>query len=285
MGFEIAAVGRIAANGVEAFFGQSEMTGRRFVNNVGSILANNLYMDPTPQAVAPLLDLARNKNSMGGAIVPESMAKLQSQQQYTPASTMVARAVSSAGSAAARTIGGPGAQFLAPVQIDYLTNAYLGWLGSMVTNAADVAVRTADQAQAAARGVTPNEPVRPSRDLWGYVSGGMVATEPTPQSRYVDMLYQQAAGVNQAFATYHDLLGRHQTEAAKAYLDENKPLIAREPLIANLTKQEAVFAAQIKRVEASPTMTADEKHDQVARYEAMRNKAAENIFGPRRATP
>ena len=80
MGFEVAALSRIAANGVEAFF-DKEMTARRFTNNVGSIFVSNLSMNPTPQIVRPILDLAMNQSSTGSPIVPEGLKNLRSEQQ------------------------------------------------------------------------------------------------------------------------------------------------------------------------------------------------------------
>lgn len=285
MGFEIAAVSRIAVNGLEAFVGANEMTGRRFFNTTRTIIADNLMMNPTPQAVKPLLEVAMNRSSQGAPIVPQRLDKLQSQEQFTPASTLMARGASALGSSAARTIAGPQGQFLAPTQIDYLVNAYFGWLGAMTMTVADNAVRGADQAQAALRGVRPNEPVRADKDLWAYVSGGMVASETTPASRYVNMLYEQKAGVDAAFATYHDMLARQENVQARAFFAENKALISRHEGLASLGRSEAEFNKQIRRIEVSPTLSAEQKHDQVMRYEAMKNKAAENIFGSRRATP
>ena len=284
-GFEIAAVGTIVANGVEAFFGTSEMTGRRFINNVGSILADNLYMNPTPQAVRPVLDVAMNRTSQGGAIVPERLSKLQSQEQYTPQSTLLARSISSMTSAAARAIAGPQAQSLAPVQIDYLVNAYFGWLGTMTMTVADNAVRAADQGQAMARGVKPNEPVRPDKDLWASISGGMISRETTPASRYMDMLYTQKAAIDNAFNTYQDFKTRQQPEAAREFFAANRDLIAKHDLVGSLGRTEADVAKNIRMVETSPTLTAAEKRDRLMKYEAIRNKAAEAIFGQRRQSP
>lgn len=281
MGFEIAALARVLANGAEAMAGASQMTGRRFLQNAGSIALTQLFMDPVPQGVSPLIQLYANKNGSGGKIVSDAMAKLQSQEQYNQNTSLASRAVSAFGSAATRAVAGPQAQFLAPVQLDYLVEAYLGWAGSSAMTVADIAARWADQGQAAARGVKPIEPVRPSRDMFAYVTGGMIATETTSASRYVDMLYQQAGAVERAYATYHDLLARQQPEAAKEFFDANKALIARQPLIQKVTSEEALFNKQIRRVENSTMLTADQKHDQVMKYEAQRNKAAENIFGRR----
>ena len=48
----------------------------------------------------------------------------------------------------------------------------------------------------------------------------------------------------------------------------------------DVTRNETVLSHQIRRVEDSPTLTADQKHDQILKYNAMRNKAAEQIFRP-----
>ncbi len=284
MGFEIAAGARIAANGVEAFFGTSEMTGRRFLNNVASILVDNLYMNPTPQALKPILEVAMNRNSQGGAIVSESQSKLQSQDAFTPQSTLAARGASALGSSAARGIGGANAKFLTPTQIDHLVEGYFGWLGAMTLTVADNAFRAADQGQAALRGAKPAEPVRADKDLWAYFSGGMIESETTAASRYLNMLYEQKAGIDEAFATYHGMLDRRESVQAREFYAANKDLLAKHEMVGTLGRTEAAYGKDMRRIESSLTLTAEQKHDQLMKYQALRNKAAENIFGPRHAT-
>ncbi|MGD0110118.1 MAG: LPD38 domain-containing protein [Rhodopila sp.] len=281
MGFEIAAMARIAANGVEAFFGQNEMTGRRFVNNVGSIISTNMSIWPVPQIVSPALDVYTNKSGTGAPIIGMGMDRLRSEEQYTGATTLLARAASLAGSAAARAIAGPQAQFLAPIQIDYLVNGYFGWLGSHVMNLADIAARGADQAQAALRGVQPNWPVRPNADLWNQITGGMVSTATTPQSRYVDMLYQQAEGINRAYATYKDLIARGRMDDARTFYATNKDQISKYDLVEKVKQVEQDANRQIKRIGESANLSAEQKRVEIMKYNAMRNQRAENVFGAR----
>jgi N12 class adenine-specific DNA methylase len=281
MGFEIAAMSRIAANGVEAFFGRNEMTGRRFANSVLQILGTNMSMSPVPQIVRPIYDLATNTSGTGAPIIGKGMDRLRSEDQYTAASTLAARAVSTAGNAAARFIAGPQAQFLAPIQLDYLVNGYFGWLGSHVVNLADIAARGADQGQAALRGVQPMEPVRPNYDMWNAATGGMISTAPTAQSRYVDTLYQQAEGINRAYATYHDLIARGRVDDARAFFEANKDQISKYGLVNKVEELEATANRQIKRIGESSNISAEQKRLEIMKYNAMRNRAAENVFGAR----
>jgi hypothetical protein len=110
---------------------------------------------------------------------------------------------------------------------------------------ADRAVRAVGQA--AARGVRPMEPVRLSMDMLGR-TGGMVATDTTPQSCYVDLLYQQADAINRAFATYHDLLARGRLDEAAAFFAANKDRIARHGRVTKVEQTEALANRQIKRI-------------------------------------
>jgi len=283
MGFEIAAMSRIAANGVEAVFGLNEMTGRRFANTVLQIITTNMSIWPVPQVVRPLLDVAMNQTGTGAPIVSQGMDRLRSEEQYTPSSTLFARGISDVANMSARFVAGPQAQFPggAPVQIDYLVDAYFGWLGSHVVNLADLMVRGIDQGQAALRGVQPVEPVRPNVDMWNYATGGMISTATTPQSRYVDLLYQQAEGIRRADATYHDLIARGRPDDARAFYAANKDQISKVGLVEKVTQVEQTANRQIKRVGESPNLSAEQKRIEIMKYNAMRNRAAESVFGTR----
>jgi hypothetical protein len=287
MGFEVAAMSRIAANGAEALFGLNEMTGRRFVNTTLQIFGTNMSMSPIPQAVRPIWDVASNQSGTGSPIVSEGMNRLRPEEQYNPATTLPARWASSGLNAATRFVAGPQAQFPggSPVQLDYLINGYLGWLGSHVINMADIAIRGVDQAQAAVRDEKPFEPVRPSVDLWNSLSGGMVSTETTPQSRYVDMLYQQAEGVRKAYATWKDKLARGHPDDARDFYAANKEQIDLHSKIETLTAAETTFNQQIKRVGEDTRMSGEQKRLEIMRYNAMRNRVAEGVFGTRQSAP
>ena len=267
MGFEIAAGARIAANGVEAFF-DKEMTGRRFVNNLETLILTNMAMNPIPQIVSPLFDIERNETRSGSPIVPMGMENLQAQEQYNSGSTLFARAASSVLAKGARAIAGPQAPSPSPLQLDYLVNAYFGWLGSMLVGSADRMVRN-----------FTDEPARPAMDLWNFATGGMVSTEPTPQSRYIDLLYQQADGINKAYGTYEDLIHRGKTAEAQEFFNANKEALQRHGMIADVTELESNANRQIRFIENRRDLSAEQKQVQIMKLNAMKNRSAETMFG------
>ena len=272
MGFEVAALARTAANGAEAFFDQ-EMTARRFANNLESVFMSNLSMNPTPQFIRPALDLAMNTSSTGTPITPEGMENLRPEYQvHLNSIAKLARGVSEAGNVAARAIGGQGAKFLSPIQLDYLTNGYFGWLGSMITGTAD----------RAARMVAP-VPSRPAPDIWSMMTGGMVATQPEGGSRYVDMLYQQGQAINSAFDTYRNLMNTGRVAEARDYFAENKDLIARHGLVTGIERFEAVESGLERRIENDPALSSEQKRIKIMAINAQRNRLAEQASGAARA--
>jgi hypothetical protein len=95
------------------------------------------------------------------------------------------------------------------------------------------------------------------------------------------MLYLQADGINRAFETYHDLIARGRLDDANAFFRANKDQIAQHALIAKVEEQETLLNRQIRRIGESPDLTAGQKQQQIIRYNAMRNKAAESVFGQR----
>jgi hypothetical protein len=284
-GFEIAALSQVAINGIEAFFGWSEMTGQRFNEQLWHLLGTNLSMNPTPQFLKPIADLWQNQNFAGTPIVPKGLDQLQPEYRYTQQSTMPARAISDIGNRAGRAVFGQGTQFLSPLQIDYLVQGYFGWLGAQVMNVADLTVRGIDQAQAALRGVKSTEPVRPDTDLWATVTGGMIRTDPSRTSRYVDMLYQQGDAVKEAYATYRMKLASGHPEEAATFAQKNKDLLVQYGRITSAERTEADLNRAIKQVAESQTLSGEQKRLRIMQYNAQRNRAAENIFGSPRAAP
>lgn len=269
MGFEVAALSRIAANGLDAFF-DKEMTGDRFRQNALSIVGANMFMDPIPTAASGILDLATNTSGSGHPIEPKGIENLRPEERFTVNNTLAARGLSSAGNAISRAVGGPNAEFLSPIQLDYLWGAYTGWLGSFVLGAAD---RTA-------RSFT-SEPVRPAVDMWNFATGGMVSKGETPQSRYVDMMYRQADAVDKAYGTYRDLIQRQQYAEAQKFFEDNRDMIAKHGMVDSVVRLESQLNKQIRFLtnNPDPAVTPEMKRVQIMRLQAIKNRAAEQVFG------
>jgi hypothetical protein len=109
----------------------------------------------------------------------------------------------------------------------------------------------------------------------------MISTETTPASRYVDMLYQQADGVSRAYATHQDLLARGRVDDARDFYAANKDQISKYKRLEQTEQTETKMNRQIKRVGESPSLSAEQKRLEIMKYNATRNRAAENVFGTR----
>lgn len=265
MPFEVGALSRIAADTALAFF-DDRMSVNRWASNTWSSMQNNLGFGFVPQVISPLLDLSMNKSGTGQAIEPRGMENLRPDQRYTIDNTMAARGASSAINSMLRALPGMGTvQGPSPMQLDYLTKAYGGWMSQASLGVADTAIRS-----------FTSEPARPATDTWSEATQGLIETSPRNASRYVDALYQQAKSVEQAFATYKDIISREQVAEAREFFANNKDLIQRHGLMSGITRLEGDLNRQIRLVtnNPDPSVTPERKRLQIMQLQSMKNNAA-----------
>ncbi len=268
-GFELAALSSMAADGIEAFY-DKEMTGRRLVDNFWLSLGTNLQVQ-APAILQPLIDIGTNTRGTGGPIEGMGMEHLRPEDRYNQSSTLIARGVSSAINAAGRAVfhatDGP-----SPVQIDYLANAYGGWLATNVLGMADTVARSFS-----------SQPVEPAKDFWSQATQGLVSTEPRAASRYVDLLYKQGKEVEQAYASYRDLLSRGQGEEAQRFFKDNQETLQKHGLVSGLMRLEGDLNRQIRLISNNPDprVTAEQKKIQIMQLQSIKSRAAEQVFGAR----
>lgn len=274
MGFEVAALARMSAIWIETMY-DKDMTAARAWKNTLSILGTQMAFNPIPQAVKPLYDLAANETRMGAPIESNGMERLRPEFRAAPNTTLVSQGISEGMNKAVRAVAGPNARAFSPVQLDYLVQAYAGWLGTSALQIADTAVRTFS-----------SEPERPSRDMVGRLTGGIVSNEPTSErgsGRYVNMLYQQGDAIKEAYATYRDLAKR-SPEQARAYLEDNRDTILKHRTFERVIKIEGDLNEQIRSIENSSSLSGEQKKIRIMQLTAMKNRAARAVFAPE-ATP
>lgn len=275
MGFEVAALSRMAAIWIETLY-DKDMPASRAWKNTLSILGTQMAFNPIPQAVKPLVDLYGNETRMGAPIESLGMQRLRPEFRSAPGTTLVAKGLSEAANKGARAIAGPNARAFSPVQFDYLVQAYAGWLGTSSLQIADTVVRAMS-----------NEPEMPARDLIGKYTGGLISNEPTSQrgsGRYVNMLYQQGDAIQEAYATYRDLVKRGRTEEAREYHEDNLDLIAKNRIYQRVIRTESQLNEQIRAITNHTTMTGEQKRVRIMVLQAAKNRAARALFAPE-ATP
>jgi hypothetical protein len=259
--FEIGAIASLGERALELVI-DKEMTGKRFADRVESIIGNQLSMNPIPQLVKPILDVYANKDSFTGRPIESmGMEHLKPDYRFTPNTSMVARAASTAGNAVT------GDNFLSPVQIDHLIRGYFSWLGAFTVGAGDMAVRAAT-----------NEPTRPSMDYWKTATGGMVQSLEGAPSRYVTQMYNQAQEVEQAYGTWRQMIKEGNRAGAQEYLNENRDEIAQHGRIEQGKRSLALMNEQIRVIERS-NMPADQKRDRINEIRSREDRVARLVGG------
>ena len=254
--FEIGAVASLAERGLQYMI-DDEMTGERFRKVVGHLLMDNLSMNPTPQAIKPIVDLYANRDSFTGRpIETMAMEKVDPTERYTSNTSMVARGASKALAGAA-----------SPVQIDHLARSYFGWLGAFVVGGADMAARAMS-----------DEPTKPTLDYFKFATQGIVSESNSPSSRYVTNIYDQAKELEQAYGTWRRMLKEGKIEDAKQYAEDNRDKLSRYKSVESVKKVEAKFSERIRQIERS-SLDPDEKKAQIANVNRMKD------FAARRLTP
>lgn len=257
--FEVGAIATLAERGFELAF-EKEMTGKRFTNQVLTLIGDNLSMNPIPQLVKPMLDVYANKNSFTGRpIETMGMDRLKSEYRFTDRTSMAARAASTGMNAVTGLVG---KESLSPVQIDSLLRGYFGWLGSFVVSAGDVVARP-----------LTDQPSRPTPDYWKTATGGMIASLDSAPSRYVSSMYEQAKEIEQAYATWRAILKEGKTEDAREFLADNKDSISRYHKVEAIKRNEAVMNQRIKIIERS-NMSADQKRDLIVTIQTQKDRMA-----------
>lgn len=252
--FEVGAVASLAERGLELMI-DDEMTGERFRRVVNSLIMNNLSMNPIPQAFKPILDLYSNKDSFTGRPIESmSMQRLDPTERFNSNTSMIARGMSNASFGA-----------LSPVQIDHLARGYFGWLGSFVIGGADMAFRSVS-----------DEPTKPALDYFKFATQGILKESGTGSSRYVTQLYEQAAELEQAHATYRQMLKDGRIDEAKEYAEDNKDKLVRYRQVEPVKKMESKLNERIRKIERSD-MGSDEKKDAIALINKQKEMLAKRI--------
>lgn len=257
--FEIGAIATLAERGFELAF-DKEMTGKRFRQQVMTLLGDNLSMNPIPQLVKPMLDVYANKDSFTGRPIETlSMERIASEYRFTDRSSMAARGVSTAMNAATGLVG---KESLSPVQVDHLLRGYFGWLGAFIVGASDVIARPAT-----------GQSDRPDSDLWKAATGGMASDLRDAPSRYVSQMYEQAKEIEQAYGTWKMLVKEGKTEEAAEYRQGKAEEIGKHHTALRAKLEASKINQQIRSIERGD-MPGAEKRDRIRLLQERKDRLA-----------
>lgn len=265
--FEIGAIATIAEQGVE-LFAADDLTGKQFIDSMQQLVSNQLSMNPIPQLVKPMLDVYANKDSFSQAPIETlGMQRLLSKDRYSDRTSELARALGQLGLPdPLQLIGQGNYKPLSPVQIDSLVKGYFGWLGTMTNVAIDYGIRgLMDRGE---------RPAMQLKDV--FLAGNFVESLPSNSSRYVDLMYEQATQIEQAYASYREAVARGDTSEA-ADIKESHPEIRDYKRVEQMKRQESKISQQVRQIEASKSLSADTKRNLIDQLSRRRNALAENF--------
>lgn len=268
--FEMGAVATIVERFTEQIV-DSEVEGKVFGKRLAAVLHDNLAINPIPQVVRPLYDIARNKDGFTDRPI-ESMGaeRLSPDLRKNPNTSTAAKALAGINSLfadAVSTITGEAITAnnmkISPIQYDYLLRGYLGWVGTVVQTTSDLAARPFKD------GETPESKID---DI--LVVGNYVKTLPPTQSRYVTSFYENSKEIATATADFRSYIAAGDVEKAREYLDEKRDLIVLNKMYTKVQDEMSTISKRIKAIQEDEEMSGEEKRIEMDRLGQLRIELA-----------
>lgn len=267
--FEIGAVGTIAERGFE-LMSDDEMTPKRFGKVMSQIVMSQLSMNPTPQLFKPMMDIYANKDAFSGRdIEGPGMEKLRKQDRYDERTSEVAKFLGSLGLPDPMQLAMGRIDTLSPKQVDYLARGYFSWLATAATVVLDAGIRPMLN--------KGEKPAMTLKDM--FFIGNFVEQLPASGSRYVQKMYDQAREIEEAYSSFNARRKLGDVAGAREVLESERDKIGQYHRVEQFKKAESLVNLSIRRVEASTTLSADEKRAQLDQLYQRRNQIAEGFKG------
>ena len=253
--FEIGALGSVAERGTELMTAGSDYDARDFARTLGSILSDQLAMNPIPQAVRPAMEAAFNWNSFQGRPI-DSMG-----QERLPAADRYNARTSGGAVALGRATG------TSPNRIEHLARGYFGWLGVQALNVSDLMTRDLLNL-----GANPAHNFGKADNI--AVIGSFLKEREAGSSKYVQRFYDQQRQVEMLYAAYGAARQAGDLDRARELAGDDR-LKLRGLYSAADTALSAVNR-RIRQVTNDRKMSAEAKGELLAGLYTQRNRIARN---------
>ena len=272
--FEMGAIATLVERMTEQMI-DSQVEGKVFGKRLLAVLHDTFAVNPIPQAIRPLYDIARNKDGFTDRPIESmGMERISVENRVSPGTSGAAVAISTVNSmfaefASKATGGAISAQSsqLSAIQYDYMIKGYLGWVGSVIQTSSNMmAAPFKDGASS-----------RYERIDDFLVVGNFVKTVPQAQSRYVTSFYENSKDIATASADVNHFLNAGQFDKARDIYQEKSDKLALVKLYTTGTNMMSSISNQIKMVEADKTMSGAEKRLEIERLQQVRIQIAKSV--------
>ena len=112
-----------------------------------------------------------------------------------------------------------------------------------------------------------------------FLVGSFVESLPSASSRYVTQLYDQAKEIEESYGSYREALKSGDIDKAKSIMESERDKLNKYKMVERVKRQEAAISSQIKMVERSESMTADEKRERIDQLKERRHQLARQFAG------
>lgn len=252
-----------------------KVEGKVFGKRLLAVLSDNLAINPVPQIVRPLYDIARNKDGFTDrAIESMGMERMSKGERVNPGTSAAAVGLSKvnglfADFASTVTGGAVNAQNMqfSPIQYDYMIRNYLGWLGTAIQTSSSIATMPFKDGASS----------RFERIDDFLVVGNYVKTIPQSSSKYVTGFFENAQTAAMAVADMQHYVNLGQIEKAEQIAKDNRDKIGMNKVYTKAEKVMSNVAKQIKMVEDDPKMPGDMKRSEIERLQQLRIQLAKDV--------
>jgi hypothetical protein len=213
-----------------------------------------------PQGFKPIVEVAANYSFFTGSPIEyQRMLGLQKTERFGPNTTELAKLLSSAGL---------GAVGLSPAQIDYLIRGYTGSMGITIAQMPDIVLRP----------LTGDDIERPAKKLNEYPLIGSLI-QPKDGRGIINSAYDRMDEIQQASATYKKMLEEGRRADAQAFAFRYADELAAVSMAGTFRRQMGDLARIVRNIQASQTLTADQKREKIDAVRQIQQKLAERMRG------
>lgn len=261
--FEVGAIATLVERITQQFVDE-KATGKLFAQRLGHMLAYTFSMDPTPQAINPMMEVWANKNKFTGRQI-ESMAhqRLSPSQRVNPNTTKHAQWISRGleGTLGA-AFGKDSSLVLSPVQIDHLIGGYLGQIGASASSTADVIFRSA---------LGETQPEKRWHEYQPFRRFYQDTTIPGYE-KYGTLFYDRLTEVRRVHADIQNYQKIGELERAREMANRHRSELGQRQVMERASRQLTALRARANIVRNNHNLSPEEKRAELDRIRAMQNR-------------
>lgn len=224
-------------------------TGAQFGKAVARAIGDTFALNPTPQIVKPLVEVAFNYDTFRGGPIdsPQDLA-VKAEARYNEQTSLLMRELGE--------LSG-----FSPKQLEHLVIGYTGTIGGYVMATADGLIRVS----------RPGESASWRADEIPLVKAVYRGTGPAKSTQHMEEFYRMLSEVNQLKRTVDQYRSEGLDDKANELLEEQGGILKARRSLSRTQQQVRVVRNKIELIQRDRTMNAEEKRKRIDELLARRN--------------